>query len=182
MRVISGSARGHTLAIGSGCDTRPTSDRAKEGLFSVLAPILRGATFLDLFCGSGAIGIEALSRGAESAVFVDNSRKAISALCANLSKTRMDSKSKVMHMSADKAIDLLARDGWRFDVVFMDPPYDSAWIQSTLPAIASSPILKEDGCIITESDSQSDPMETSGLVVDKQKKYGAARFTFYRRG
>lgn len=123
MRVITGSARGHRLVAPSGRDTRPTSDRVKEALFSSLQAHVPGARVMDLYAGSGALGIEALSRGATSCTFVESNRAALSAIDVNLAATRLADHARVQALDAAVALGLAAGAGERFDLVLVDPPY-----------------------------------------------------------
>ena len=123
MRVIAGSARRLQLETVPGTDTRPTTDKIKETLFNILQPRVGGADFLDLFAGSGAIGIEALSRGAASAVFVENDRRAVTCIKKNLEHTRLSQKAAVLPFEAMASLGRLEREGRSFDLIFLDPPY-----------------------------------------------------------
>lgn len=175
MRVIAGTARRTMLVAPPGDSTRPTADRAKEGLFNILAATEQtiGARFLDLFCGSGAIGIEALSRGAAEAVFVDYDAAAIKAARANLAKTRLPN-AEVLQMTAEAAIARLSAQNRSFDVIFLDPPYDSGLLPQTLEQITQAGILAEGGVIIAETDAK-DPRETP-----ETRTYGRTKFLFYK--
>ncbi|MCL1845462.1 MAG: 16S rRNA (guanine(966)-N(2))-methyltransferase RsmD [Defluviitaleaceae bacterium] len=174
MRVIAGKARRTALVAPDGQNTRPTSDRAKEGLFNILAPEIRAARFLDMFCGSGAIGIEALSRGAAESVFVDNSFLAIHAVRKNLSKTKLsDSKAEIFETTAEDAIARLAAQNRRFDIIFLDPPYDSYNSESLRQIIDKlRKILAEDGVIIAETEAADLPEAT------QTRTYGRTKFLF----
>jgi len=179
MRVIAGTARRTNLISPDGISTRPTSDRAKESLFNVVHSYLHGASVLDLFCGSGAIGIEALSRGASHAVFVDSSRHAIDAVHHNLSKTHLNEHAHVMHAQASQAITTLT--GSQFDIIFMDPPYDTGLAQATISLIAQVKILSNEGIIIVETDHKEGqtlhPPENYKII--DSRTYGRARFDIY---
>jgi 16S rRNA (guanine966-N2)-methyltransferase len=126
MRVIAGKFRSRTLAAPRGLDTRPTSDRLRETLFNVLAPRIEGAAFLDLYAGSGANGIEALSRGAEKVVFVEKAAPAYAAIRANLHALGIQEGWQLETRSAASSVKRLVEQGRRFDVVFLDPPYKAA--------------------------------------------------------
>jgi len=179
MRVIAGTARRALLAAPVGSTTRPTSDRAKEALFSILAADLHDASFLDLFCGSGAMGIEALSRGARSAVFVDAAKAAINAVALNLQTTRLTDKATLMQSNAFDALHTFDRNGAGFDLIFMDPPYGSDWISDTLALLAKTAILNEGGQIIVETDTKLPLPDASGFARVDQRDYGRTRFLFY---
>lgn len=178
MRVISGSARGHKLIAPDGLKTRPTTDRIKESLFNIIAPDLYGAVFLDLFSGSGGIGIEALSRGAEMAVFVDNGKKAIEAVEANLCHTKLKDKAAVYKTDVIEAIKVLSGKNMKFDIIFMDPPYSSGFYESVLREITLGGLLKEDGYIIAERSSEIDLPKVEGLKVFRTKDYKTSVMSF----
>ena len=154
LRVIAGVARRTVLLAPAGDSTRPTADRAKEGLFNVLSPRIRGARFLDLFCGSGAIGIEALSRGAAQAVFVDNAPSALSALKKNLDKTRLLSSAEIFATDVASAITALANAKRVFDIIFFDPPYNTYLLEETLVKIKNCGLLAPGSVIIAETDAK----------------------------
>ena len=176
--MISGVSRGHKLTAPSGFETRPTGDRMKEDLFNILNPLVKGSVFLDLYCGSGAIGIEALSRGAERAVFVDSSKTAIAASEINLRKTRLDQRAQLFLMSVKHALDRLA--GAKFDIIFADPPYNSGELVPSLTLINKKRLLADDGIIAVECPNDMEMPEFPGLVLYRQKKYSQMQFLFYR--
>ena len=135
MRVITGLARGHKLMTPEGVNTRPTTDRIKETLFNILAPYVMDSDFLDLFSGSGAIGIEALSRGARKAVFVEKDPKALAALKWNLSHTKLEQKAEVRSGNVHRVLEELGRDGAQFDLIYLDPPYHEGYYEPVLRQI-----------------------------------------------
>jgi len=155
--------------VGQG--TRPTSDRAKENLFNIISEKLEGARFLDIFCGSGAIGIEALSRGAKEVVFVDSSAAAVGAVRTNLAKTKLG-RAEILQMTAERAVSRLDRDGRRFDIVFLDPPYDLD------VEVARTQLLADGGLIIAEVDADSEP-KLDGLTLTDTRIYGRTKFLFF---
>ncbi len=178
MRVISGTARSLLLNTVSGLSTRPTSDKLKEALFSMLAPDLEESDFLDLFSGSGAIGIEALSRGAASAVFVDNSFECAKVIEANLKHTKLIENATVLSCDYKKAIVTLKNKGARFDIIFMDPPYGGSFVNDALSCIADSGLLKPGGFIVCEQSSRDEAPECSAFTVFKEKRYKTSAFIF----
>jgi len=183
MRVIAGSARGCKLLAPKGLGTRPTADRMKEDLFNILAPYLPDASFLDLYSGSGAIGIEALSRGARDAVFVDSSPEAISAIEANLRKTRLAEHAEILHMNALVALRQFGDEN--FSIIFLDPPYgNEKELKSTLNFLAQGNLLANDGIIIVEweagTDSTSLENKFPGLQIYRKKVYTRTQFGFYK--
>lgn len=150
MRVIAGSARSLPLKAIPGIETRPTTDRIKETLFNIIQDDVPGCYFLDLFAGSGQIGIEALSRGARYAVFVENAKKAVACVEDNIRFAKFDKESKVYPSDVISA--LRSMEGkYQFDIIFMDPPYKQQAEQDVLAYLANSSLLKEDTLIIVEA-------------------------------
>ena len=180
MRVIAGKARRLNLETLPGLDTRPTTDRIKETLFNILQADIPGASFLDLFAGSGAIGIEALSRGAENAVFVDKNPKACACIRRNLEFTRLPGGS-VLNMDVIQALRSLEGRAV-FDCVFMDPPYDHEHEKKVLQMLADGVLLKDDTWIITEASIETDfsYVEDLGYEIVKDKKYKTNRHLILR--
>ena len=143
MRVIAGSARRLLLKTVEGMDTRPTTDRIKETLFNMIQNDLYGRSFLDLFAGSGAIGIEALSRGASEAVFIDNGIRQVSCIRDNLKTTKLESGAKVLNCGVLEGLSRLGRDHGAFDFIFMDPPYGCDLERQVLEALQDSPLAED---------------------------------------
>ena len=181
MRVISGSARGLRLVCPAGPAIRPTADRLKEALFNILAPLVPGCAFLDLFCGTGAIGIEALSRGAESAVFADSGAAAVRAVVANLEKTRLAERAEVLRMDASAAIELLSNRNRAFDIIFMDPPYAGGGLEAALGRLEKHGILAEGGIAVAETGAGRGLIAGPAFEIADERKYGSAKFIFLRK-
>lgn len=156
MRVIAGKARRMTLVTPSGRDVRPTTDRIKETLFNILQNDLADCAFLDLFSGSGGIGIEALSRGAKKAVFVDKNKESVRCIEQNLSHTRLRDDAEVLPMDVLQAIRNLSRRNKLFDIVFMDPPYECGMEKNVLDALASAEIIDGNTIIVVETSLRTD--------------------------
>lgn len=179
MRVIAGAAKGTPLQVQKGRGTRPTSDKVKGALFNILGPIFEDAVFLDLFAGSGAVGIEALSRGAVRAVFVEKDASALQSITKNLHKTGFSDKIRVMPQDVLVALCILGREGWSFDYIFLDPPYKSSLIAPVLKAIKERDLLKRRGIIIVEhAKDHSDWLADSPMQVHKQRSYGDSVLSF----
>ena len=180
MRVIAGSRRSIPLATVSGPDVRPTTDRIKETLFNMLSAQIAGARFLDLFAGSGQIGIEALSRGAEAAVFVDSDRRSIRCIEANLQKTKLKEQAKVLARDVTAAIGILKREE-PFDIIFLDPPYQMPGQEALLKRLAMEGILAEHGLLILEAEKKRDvPAEAVlPLVCTREKEYKTNKHLFF---
>ena len=182
VRVISGKCRGTHLMAPEGMETRPTTDRIKETLFNMIAFDIPECQFLDLFSGSGAIGIESLSRGAERAVFVDQGDKALACIKGNLEKTKLTGNAQVMGMSVLEAIKALGRSKDVFDIIFMDPPYALEETQQILEAIDENGLLHEEGYIILERSSKSIVKLPQNLVLWKEKQYKTTTLSFIKKG
>ena len=178
MRVITGSARGCRLNTLPGEDTRPTTEKVKEGLFSAIQFEIEGRRVLDLFAGSGQLGIEALSRGAASCIFVDQNPAAIPIIRDNLRRARLEEHAQVI---ATEATGYLRRPKERFDLVFLDPPYASGLLESVLPAVA--PHVNDGGLIVCETDGDTAlPMRVDRFYLSRTRRYGRVCLRFYRFG
>ena len=179
MRVIGGVAKRIPLAAPKGKKTRPTSDRAKEGLFNIISARIAGSSFLDLFCGSGSIGIEALSRGAKYATFVDHCPKAVLALVRNLEKTRLKQHAWYLCAKVDTSLEKFGKDNSCYDIVFLDPPYGGSLISCTLSQIVDTGILADGGTIIAETDTKIIDNIPSSLYLYDVRAYGLTSFLFF---
>lgn len=179
-RVIAGQYGGRKLATPEGMNTRPTTDRCKEALFGMLQFDLDGVSFLDLFAGSGQIGIEALSRGAAFSVFVEQGREALACIRRNLTSLGLTPQTEVIPMSVERALARLSYSGRKFDFIFLDPPYQKGLEAITLGQIADADVLSENGTVIAESSSKTD-VRSDQLECFKIKTYKTTRFTFFRR-
>lgn len=182
MRVIAGTARSLPLKTVEGLDTRPTTDRIKETLFNMLQADICGCKFLDLFSGSGGIGIEAISRGATRAYFVENSKKAVECIKENLTFTKFSDFATVMECDVLTAINKLENKEV-FDIVFMDPPYNNLHEKEVLQALSSSNIIDEYTIIIFEAslDTSFDYIEELGYQLIKEKNYKNNKHVFLKK-
>ncbi|MFT4143068.1 MAG: 16S rRNA (guanine(966)-N(2))-methyltransferase RsmD [Mobilitalea sp.] len=180
MRVIAGKARRLQLKTPEGFETRPTTDKTKETLFNILNPYLADSDFLDLFSGSGAIGIEALSRGAKYAALVENNKIALDCIKANLQTTRLVEGADVLANNAVEAIRNLEIRGKVFDVIFMDPPYNQQLEKEVLLALQSSNIIYCDTIIVVEASlkTEFDYLEDTRFRIFKKKEYKTNQHVF----
>ncbi len=180
MRVISGKAKSINLVTPQGMDTRPTTDRVKETLFNILAPDIYSCNFLDLFCGSGAIGIEALSRGAKSTVFIENDKKSIECVKQNLTKTKLMDNARIMPMDVFNALATLESGKDKFDIIFMDPPYNQMLEEKVLKFLSNSKIISNETLIITEASRETrfDYLEELNFEIVKLKEYKNNKHVF----
>ena len=179
MRVITGTARGRRLKELKGQQTRPTTDKVKEAVFSAIQFEVESARVLDLFAGTGQLGIEALSRGAAHAVFVDNRKEAVELIRENLALTDLAQKGQVL---CSDALGYLQAGREAFDLIFLDPPYAAPLLEQALESIARFDILASDGIIIAESPADKQlPAACAGCVRTKEYRYGKIKVTHYRR-
>jgi 16S rRNA (guanine(966)-N(2))-methyltransferase RsmD len=179
MRVIAGSARRLNLKTVPGMETRPTTDRIKETLFNMLNPYLVDISFLDLFAGSGQMGIEALSRGAKEAVFIENNKSAASCIEENLKVTKLQDSGKVICQDVIAALKRL-EGNYVFEYVFMDPPYNQALEMQVIEHLKDSSIINKESVIIVESslETEYDYLEDLGFYIIKRKEYKTNMHTF----
>ena len=179
MRVISGCARGKKLKTIKGLKTRPTADRVKESLFNILQNRLPGAYCLDLFAGSGALGIEALSRGAQKCLFIEKSARCVKIIKENLLHCQLAHRGEVWHKDAVAALNLLAKCAPQFDLIFVDAPYGSSVLAPVLEKIALSKTLDRNGLLIVEHHGQDCLWQEQDFWrVYREKKYGNTMITF----
>lgn len=179
MRVITGKARGVQLKTPEGMLTRPTADRVKEALFSSIQFEIAGAKVLDLFAGTGQLGIEALSRGAESAVFVDAREDACAIVRENLRRTKLEGQARVLRSDY---MDYLNRCREQFRFIFLDPPYAEVFLENAIKRITEIDILQSNGIIVTERPLGKElPFEFQGFSRSKDYKYGKTLITLYRK-
>ena len=181
MRVISGKSRGLKLNAPKNNDVRPTTDRVKESLFNMINPYIIDSNILDLFAGTGSLGIESLSRGANKCIFVDNSKESINIVKSNIKKARVEDESIVLNLDFKSAINSLCLKKEKFDVIFMDPPYYKNMFMDALCSIDNNKLLKEDGIIVVEHDTKDKfPDNIGRLYKNRDKKYGNTTLTFYK--
>ena len=179
MRVITGKARGVSLKTPEGMLTRPTADRVKEALFSIINFDIPGARVLDLFGGTGQLGIEALSRGAESAVFVDAREDACRLIRENLRRTRLEGEGRVVRSDY---LDYLRRCREQYHIIFLDPPYAEDFLENALKCITEIDILQSNGIIVTERPLGKElSWDYPGYTRSKDYKYGKTLLTLYRK-
>lgn len=179
MRVITGKARGVQLKTPDGMLTRPTADRVKEALFSIINFDIPGAAVLDLFGGTGQLGIEALSRGAQSAVFVDAREDACSLIRENLKRSKLEQQGRVVRSDY---LDYLNRSKEKFDIIFLDPPYAEVFLENALNRITEIDILQSGGIIVTERPLGKElSWEVDGYTRSRDYKYGKTLLTVYRK-
>ena len=179
MRVITGKARGVQLKTPEGMQTRPTADRVKEALFSIINFDIPGAAVLDLFGGTGQLGIEALSRGAKSAVFVDAREDACRLIRENLKRTKLEVDARVVRSDY---LDYLSRCREQFDIILLDPPYAEVFLENALKRITEIDILRSGGIMVAERPLGKElPWEFEGYERSRDYKYGKILLTIYRK-
>jgi 16S rRNA (guanine966-N2)-methyltransferase len=181
LRIIAGSHKGFHLAALPGQGIRPTQDRIREALFSILelrGPFLKVA---DLFAGSGALGLEALSRWPAGAVFVDSSRPAVDLIRKNIRHLKLEARTRVIQRDLRRGVGFLAQAGDPFDLLFMDPPYGRGWGQRMVPAVLLKGIVSEQGLLVLEHEAEeSVPESVKGWGLSEQRAYGRTRISFYQ--
>ena len=183
MRIISGLAKGTKLYTLEGLDTRPTLDRIKEPLFSILMPYIENAIVLDLFGGSGALGLESLSRGAKYAIFGENSIKASKIIEKNIEKTHMTMNARVIQKDFKQVLETVSKEKKQFDIIFLDPPYNSCYDLLAIDIILKEELLAKDGIIIVETDEKEKInciKEVKNIEVQDIRKYGRVNLVFIK--
>lgn len=179
MRVISGTARGITLKTPEGMQTRPTADRVKEAMFSIIHFDIPGAKVLDLFGGTGQLGIEALSRGASGATFVDHSEASCRLIRENLRRTKFEAAGKVIR---GDYLEYLSRCREQYDIILLDPPYAEVFLENALKRITEIDILRSGGIIVAERPVGKElPWDFEGFTRSRDYKYGQILLTLYRK-
>jgi 16S rRNA (guanine966-N2)-methyltransferase len=179
MRIISGTSRGRRLARPKSQAIRPTSDRVKESIFNLLGNEVEGKVVLDLFAGTGSLGIEALSRGAKKALFVEKGRQALRLIQINLAQAGMEDRSEILPKDVNRALGILHQRGESFDLILMDPPYEKGLIQRTLLKLHSHRIYHKDSILIVEHDRREPiPEKVEGWTLVRQRKIGDTLISF----
>lgn len=178
MRVISGSRRGHKLHEFVGSDVRPTTDRVKESIFNLIQDYVPSAVVLDMFAGSGALSFEALSRGAEYAVLIDNDRRSVEIIKKNIHELKFEDMCETREASC---FGYAKNCTEKFDIIFLDPPYNKGLIEPALSAVTEYGLLREGGIVLLESDNTDFKDDIPGLKVEKQRRYGRTFITVYKK-
>ena len=178
MRIIAGSARSRAIIAPEGRDTRPTLDRVRENLFNILMRRVPGAQVLDLFAGSGALSMEAVSRGAARAVLVDHDRAAIRCIQQNIAALRFEAETRVIPADWKAAVSLLEQEGARFDIIFLDPPYKMHDLSEVARRLI--PLLAEDALVVVEHEARTMPALCEGFDMTDSRKWGVACVSFFR--
>jgi 16S rRNA (guanine966-N2)-methyltransferase len=182
-RIIGGEGKGRRLKAPRGHATRPTGARVRQTLFDILAPWLPGCRFLDAFAGAGAVGLEALSRGAAAVVLVDSATQAVTAIRANAAAlARAGGDVRIVRQDARVALAAFADAGERFDVIYLDPPYDSDFYEAALEQAGRKGLLAEQGVVVAEHfHKRALPERIGGLTRTREVRVGDHRLSFYRR-
>lgn len=180
LRVIAGHNKGQRLKTLSDKKVRPTSDKVKEALFSILTEKNIDADVIDLFAGTGSLGIEALSRGAKTAVLNDNCKECITLIKQNLETTKNNEKAEVIYGNANETIKKLSKQGKKFDIIFLDPPYGKNLVKETLKFLSDSDIMKKDCIIVAEHDKKDEiPTKIGIIFFTRVKKYKDTMLSFF---
>ena len=179
MRIITGTSKGRRLATPKSQAVRPTSDRVKESMFNILGKEVEGKIVLDLYAGTGNLGIEALSRGAKRALFVERGRRAVRLIQRNISQCGMQERSEILLKDVSRAIGILSQRGESFDLILMDPPYEKGLIQETLTRLHSTRIYHEDTILLIEHDRREPiPEKVEGWTLIRQQGIGDTVISF----
>jgi 16S rRNA (guanine(966)-N(2))-methyltransferase RsmD len=183
VHIIAGTLKGRRLVTPRGHRTRPTADQVRVALLDTLMPRLPGARFLDLFAGAGGVGLEALSRGAARAVFVERDASAAAALRRNVAALGVHVRVRVLAVDAGRALDRLAADGERFELVFLDPPYGAGLVEDTLGRLGTGAVTTTDAIVVAQHFTKDPPPETVGILAAfRTRRFGETTLTFFRAG
>jgi len=181
VRVISGTAKGRPLRAVPGTNTRPTTDKVKEAIFSMIGPYFSGGDVLDLFAGTGGLGIEALSRGMDRAVFVDADKKAVEVVAANLRATRLEDRAEVYRNDAVRALKALGKRQRRFELVFLDPPYRMTAIEELVTTMQQLGVVGVGTTVVVEHDAENQFTDRIGAAeCVRRAEYGETAVSVYR--
>lgn len=173
MRIITGKARGLQLTVPKTYDVRPTADRVKESVFNIIGSKIIGAEVIDLFAGTGNLGLESWSRGAKAITFIDESKESLRLVKSNIAKCRAEADCTVVKGSAPQVAERLAREGRRFDFAFCDPPYNKGWVQQIIAVLGSTPFLTEGGYLVVERSAHDElPTLPAGCELVRSSRYG----------
>ncbi|URZ87822.1 16S rRNA (guanine(966)-N(2))-methyltransferase RsmD [Floricoccus penangensis] len=182
MRVVAGDYGGRPLKALDGKTTRPTTDKVKGAIFNMIGPYFNGGKALDLFAGSGGLSIEAVSRGMDEAVLVEKDFRAQKIVMENIKMTKEDSKFTLLKMPAEKAMNNLAAQGQKFDLVLLDPPYAKEEIENNIQFLQDKDMLSDDAIIVCETDKSVDlSIEIGSFELIKQKVYGISKISIYEK-
>ncbi|MBI2160796.1 MAG: 16S rRNA (guanine(966)-N(2))-methyltransferase RsmD [Candidatus Rokubacteria bacterium] len=183
MRVIAGAFKGRRLVTPRGQATRPTADQVRIALLDTLGPWLPGARVLDLFAGAGGVGLEALSRGAAHATFVERDGHAVAALDANIRTLGVEEATRVLRLDVLRALARLAAEGQRFEIVFLDPPYDADLTAATLEALGGGQVTAPEALVVAQHPTKRVPADAYGaLHAFRARRFGETTLTFFRAG
>jgi 16S rRNA (guanine966-N2)-methyltransferase len=181
VRVIAGAFKGRRLVTPRGATTRPTADQVRIALMDTLAPRLAGARVLDLFAGAGGVGLEALSRGAAHATFVERDARAVAALGENVETLAVADRTRVVRADVARALGRLAAGGERFDVVFLDPPYDGDLVAETLAALGAGGVAAPAAVVVAQHFTKRAPAAVYGVLeAFRARRFGETTLTFFR--
>ncbi len=183
MRIIAGESKGRVLEPVRGRKIRPTSDRVKESMFNIIQNRIQDSTVLDLFAGTGNLGLEALSRGARRAIFIDRDINAIKSINKNCKSLGYSERTEIFRNDAASSLTHLSKDGILFDIIFMDPPYNKGYEMALLSSIGNLNVLHDLGIIVVEHDAKLLlPDKVVNLYCFDRRKYGGTGISFYRKG
>jgi 16S rRNA (guanine(966)-N(2))-methyltransferase RsmD len=181
VRIIAGAYKGRRLATPRGDVTRPTADQVRIALMDTLMPWLPGARLLDLFAGAGGVGLEALSRGAAHATFVERDARAVAALRENVARLGLGERTRVLRGDAERELGALAAEGARYDIVFLDPPYEASLVEPVLRRLGTGVLTTPDAIVIAQHPTKRAPAAEIGVLLQvRTRRFGETTLTFYR--
>lgn len=180
MRILAGALKGRRLVTPRGARTRPTADHVRLALLDALGPWLPGAHLLDLFAGAGGVGLEALSRGAARATFVEQDRRALDALRANIAALGVEDRARVVAAEARRALARLGREGARFEVIFLDPPYERDLAGPVLAGLGAAGLAAPGAVVVAQHLTKRPPAAAGGLAAFRTRRFGETTLTFFR--
>ncbi|HPW52800.1 MAG TPA: 16S rRNA (guanine(966)-N(2))-methyltransferase RsmD [Erysipelotrichaceae bacterium] len=181
MRIVAGKHRSRVLKTLEGADTRPTSDKVKEAVFSKIGPYFEGGIILDLFSGSGNIALEAISRGFEKAIMADKAKKAVEIIKGNVALLKEEAKCEIWLADYKKALSICQKQQLKFDLIYLDPPYQLALINELVDKISKYDLLQKKGIIVCESLEKEDIRVEKPYLIEKQASYGTVKVTYIRK-
>jgi 16S rRNA (guanine966-N2)-methyltransferase len=183
MRIITGIAKGRKIKAPSGMDTRPTLDRVKESIFDILACKIEGKNILDLFAGTGNLGLEAISRGANKCVFVENNRDTYKILQENVTSLGFQKECELYNRDSFTSLKFFHNNNNTFDIIFLDPPYGKGYIEKAISVIDGEDLLNDDGIIVCEYDEKDLIPDTVGKIRSyRTEKYGRVKISLFTQG
>lgn len=182
MRIITGIAKGRKITAPEGMDTRPTSDRVKESLFNIISKKIYGARVLDMFSGTGNLGLEAISRGAEWCTFIEKNNATYKILLENIDNLGFKEKCDLYNRDAFDVLEMLGKKSDKYDIIFLDPPYSKGLVEKAIMGISEKSLMDDEGIIMSEYDENDIiPEDINGIKIYRTEKYGRTKISFWAK-